>query len=379
MSTFGGIVSEIPNISVDRFDGSNLLSSAYFLSHCHSDHMKGLLVKEFLRRLEENGNVFLYCSEISYHILMCTAMKGVKESVKIVSHRKEAIVEVPPSEIYHQPQILTVTVIPAGHCPGSVMFFFEKEDMKILYTGDVRLAKGDIRKMKQLLNGDGNVKNIDTLYLDTTFFSSSYDYFPPRKISAEVVCNLISEWLSFDIENYVHIKTPAIHGSEFLFSEIFKTLNLKVHVSLDHFELYRNVPEIECAITASSGKTQVHACLKKCSFLEEKIKKGTVRSIKPSALWYRHGGKRERIYSMISTNYFKVAYSSHSSMSELTDIIDFLQPQKIVPCVIPPNCTERHVVNSVNGIKGISAYASIKVNDLESPNEFKNLQTQVTD
>lgn len=33
---------------------------------------------------------------------------------------------------------VVVTAIPAGHCPGSVMFLFEQGDKKILYTGDFR-------------------------------------------------------------------------------------------------------------------------------------------------------------------------------------------------------------------------------------------------
>lgn len=42
MSTFDGRFTEIQNISVDRFDGENLQSSVFFLSHCHLDHMVGL-------------------------------------------------------------------------------------------------------------------------------------------------------------------------------------------------------------------------------------------------------------------------------------------------------------------------------------------------
>lgn len=32
----------------------------------------------------------------------------------------------------------SVTAISAGHCPGSVMFLFEQENRRILYTGDFR-------------------------------------------------------------------------------------------------------------------------------------------------------------------------------------------------------------------------------------------------
>lgn len=42
MSTFPGVMTEFPAISVDRFDDENLRSKIFFLSHCHSDHMVGL-------------------------------------------------------------------------------------------------------------------------------------------------------------------------------------------------------------------------------------------------------------------------------------------------------------------------------------------------
>lgn len=42
MSTFVGRFREIGGISADRFDGINLSSKVFFLSHCHTDHMYGL-------------------------------------------------------------------------------------------------------------------------------------------------------------------------------------------------------------------------------------------------------------------------------------------------------------------------------------------------
>ncbi|KAK7869233.1 hypothetical protein R5R35_000864 [Gryllus longicercus] len=384
MSTFNGIVREIPNISIDRFDGFNLRSTVFFLSHCHADHMQGLFTNNFLAHLKKD-NVFLYCSDLSYHILMNTPIKEVKESVKIVSFLMETIIEVLPSEHYSQPQNITVTAIPAGHCPGSIMFMFEGVCGRILYTGDIRIMEGDIKKMKQLLNCDGSAKSIETLYLDTTFLDTSYEYFPPRKNSAESLCKLISDWISQSSEHYVHIVTAAKHGSEYLFVEIFKSLKIKVHVNFDHFILYQNIPEVEPAITASSGLSQVHACGvqgEPCRFLEGKKKQGLVRTIKPSAMWFRNRQKsddtviesRERIS-------FKVAYSCHSSLSELADIIEFLQPKKIVPCVIPPNANKNDFKIFLRSFhqslkQERSLLCEMKNREEISRSEFKRLQSE---
>lgn len=66
MSTFNGIISEIDGISVDRFDGDNLNSRIFFLSHCHEDHMKGLN-KNMLEHLKKDSCI--YVSPVSNVIL----------------------------------------------------------------------------------------------------------------------------------------------------------------------------------------------------------------------------------------------------------------------------------------------------------------------
>ena len=42
ISKVSGPISELPGISIDRFNSENLKSLVYFLSHCHKDHMVGL-------------------------------------------------------------------------------------------------------------------------------------------------------------------------------------------------------------------------------------------------------------------------------------------------------------------------------------------------
>lgn len=68
MSTFEGIIPEIEGISVDQFEGQNIESRVYFLSHCHSDHMAGINNDYFLNHLQRNG-FSIFTSELSSVIL----------------------------------------------------------------------------------------------------------------------------------------------------------------------------------------------------------------------------------------------------------------------------------------------------------------------
>lgn len=47
-------------------------------------------------------------------------------------------------------------------------FLFQGSNGTVLYTGDFRLAKGEVSRM-ELLHSGGRVKDIQSVYLDTTF------------------------------------------------------------------------------------------------------------------------------------------------------------------------------------------------------------------
>lgn len=70
MSSFAGRMKEYPSISLDRFDRENLHARAYFLSHCHKDHMKGLKGPLLKRKLKFSLTVKLYCSYVTQELLL---------------------------------------------------------------------------------------------------------------------------------------------------------------------------------------------------------------------------------------------------------------------------------------------------------------------
>ncbi|POI23113.1 hypothetical protein CIB84_013139 [Bambusicola thoracicus] len=133
MSRFGGRLREYPQLSIDRFDHDNLRARAYFLSHCHKEK----------------------------------STSSIRSSVKIM---------LTP---LLQKEDIEVTLLPAGHCPGSVMFLFQGENGTVLYTGDFRLAKGEAARM-ELLHSGTRVKDIQSVYLDTTFCDPRFYNIPSR-------------------------------------------------------------------------------------------------------------------------------------------------------------------------------------------------------
>ena len=79
MSCFLGQLNEFSELSLDQFEGKNLSSSVFFLSHCHSDHMVGLSAPDFSAILASN-HVKLYCHSVTTGLLC-----GLQEYAHLIS------------------------------------------------------------------------------------------------------------------------------------------------------------------------------------------------------------------------------------------------------------------------------------------------------
>ncbi|KAL0100152.1 hypothetical protein PUN28_019529 [Cardiocondyla obscurior] len=335
MSTFLGLIEEIPGISVDRFDGENLNSSAYFLSHCHTDHMQGLNCVFFYNLKQKNK--YFYCSKISKVIL--ETMGYVIENVI------EIDIDVKTEIKYesNSSDILYVTCISAGHCPGSVMFLFEKMDELILYTGDFRINPKDYRKLKSLHDRDSShssPKKLAKVYLDTTFLDRDFTSFPTRPESLRAMCKVVTEWLNLSPKNVVILECSALYGSEFLYMELSKDLNVPIHIKDIVYETYHRIPDLARCITLNPMSTRVHACMSKFdrSGLKccQNISKRNILTIVPSVLkWKGKDTSKVGEYDSVRSNTYNVCYSTHASYHELETFIKYFKPDEIHPCVCP--------------------------------------------
>ncbi|KAH7368292.1 DNA cross-link repair protein pso2/snm1 [Plectosphaerella cucumerina] len=173
----------MPNfyICVDAFRyGAVKGCNAYFLSHFHSDHYIGLTSSW------QHGPI--YCSKVTGDL--CKMQLRVAAQW-IVPLEFEETVEVPGT------QGVTVTMIPANHCPGSSLFLFEKtlgsgpnaKKQRILHCGDFRACPAHVTHpllkpdVQDAITGKVKQQKIDICYLDTTYLNPRYSFPPQEDVS----------------------------------------------------------------------------------------------------------------------------------------------------------------------------------------------------
>lgn len=248
-------------------------------------------------------------------------------------------------------EYICVTLLPAGHCPGSVMFLIEAGPHRILYTGDFRVQLQDFKQFKALLiDKDGNCgpKNISALYLDTTFASKKYYEFPTRKESSTNLIKVVEEWLDQDPNNKICLWMPGYVGIEYAIVEVAKHFNCKIHVHKQKYEeLYSSIADLDNYVTPISTNTRIHACSKNecdtdrsnCMELNKNVK-----CVQLNALAFTKDVIDTAGHVIIKNNITRVCYSSHPSCKELREIVRFLNPEKLYFNVIV-NQTTKEIYN----------------------------------
>ncbi|CAG8953795.1 hypothetical protein HYFRA_00006687 [Hymenoscyphus fraxineus] len=161
-------------ICVDAFRyGAVQGCNGYFLSHFHSDHYVGLTSTWC------HGPI--YCSKVTANLVKQQLRVDPKWVVALDFDVKS---EVPKTEG------VSVTMIPANHCPGSSLFLFEKvigkgptpKVQRILHCGDFRACPAHIANpllmpdLVDSLSGKIKQQKIDVCYLDTTYLNPRYAF-----------------------------------------------------------------------------------------------------------------------------------------------------------------------------------------------------------
>nr|XP_043877933.1 protein artemis-like isoform X2 [Solea senegalensis] len=256
MSSFAGRMKEYPTISLDRFDRENVHARAYFLSHCHKDHMKGLKGPLLKRKLQFSRTVRLYCSFVTKELLLSNPRYRFWEEfivpLELESPTQISLVD----EASGEKEDVVVTLLPAGHCPGSVMFLFEGCHGNVLYTGDFRFSVGDASRIEHLHSGS-RVKDIHSVYLDSTFYDPRFYQIPTREVCLNGISELIRNWICQSSYHVVWLNCKAAYGYEYLFTNLGEEFNTQIHVN--NLDMFKKMPEILSYVT-TDRRTQIHAC-----------------------------------------------------------------------------------------------------------------------
>ncbi|XP_053572476.1 protein artemis [Bombina bombina] len=351
MSSFPGRMKEYPSISIDRFDRENLSAKAYFLSHCHKDHMKGLRAPLLKRRLECSLKVNLYCSPVTKELLLTNPKYAFWENrivaIEVDNPTQISLVD----EATGDKEDIVITLLPAGHCPGSVMFLFQGQGGTVLYTGDFRLAQGEVARM-ELLHSGNRVKDIDSVYLDTTFCDPKFYQIPSREECLVGILELVRSWIRLGPHHVVWLNCKAAYGYEYLFTNLSEELGVKVHVN--KLDMFKKMPDILYHVT-TDRRTQIHACrhpLNEAFLRGNRLPCGMhsgdgtslrVISIKPSTMWFGERTRKTNVIVRTGESSYRACFSFHSSYNEIKDFLSYIKPLSVYPNVIPVGRTVEYV------------------------------------
>ncbi|XP_061186335.1 5' exonuclease Apollo-like [Saccostrea echinata] len=278
----------------------------FFLTHLHGDHTVGL---------SPSWQHKIYCSEITGKLL--------EERYEIDSSQI-CLLETGCSHIMYvdsdQIEQMTVTVIDAHHCPGSVMFLFEGYFGKVLYTGDFRFDS----KMKDdpLME---NLSGTDVVYLDNTY-NSPRCVFPSREESQKQIMEIIHSHEEFSVK--IGLRNL---GKEDLLVAIAQDLQEWIKVSPAFFQVAEILDLPDVFIT---GETDARIEIVPFYSISNKNieswnKEHPTIAILPTSLYTG----LEMSPFCNQDNVFIVPYSDHSSFDELTDFIKIIKPRCVYPIV----------------------------------------------
>jgi len=248
MSTFDGIIREFPQIRIDNFTRNGQPPLACFLSHVHSDHLRGL---------ESFKSPFVYCSAATKELLLrlekyphrMNFAKGVLETRKqTYRHLKKLLRPIPlnaPTEVELSPgNAIRVTLFDANHCTGAVMFLIEGQGKAVLYTGDIRSEQWWIDALIRhpcLVPYVKGLKRLDNIYLDTTFASSAepHKVFPPK---ADGLAELLEKVAKYP-QGTVFYFNAWTFGYEEVWLALSHFLESKIHLDAYRYRLFRSLGE----------------------------------------------------------------------------------------------------------------------------------------
>lgn len=303
-------------IAVDNFTARvQAKATVYFLSHFHADHYEGLS-SGFKAGI-------IYCSKVTSNLI----------KYKFPGIEKKLIKDLDIGSLHCLPigddqgSTFNVKLIPANHCPGSVMFYFEGDFGKYLHTGDFRAAPELLKMVDDL--------QIDRLFVDTTFSNPKW-HFASKEVAIAQVLDLIEKEPT---HTEIFLDCEML-GTEPILLAVASHFSTKLHVTKQKFLFLENLPQMKDIITLNSNETRFHVV--RLPFSNQTPKIGVqfpshYKVIKPSTQWFGlpHNVAvniaKHTTIPKYAAGIWHVLYSIHSSHEELFDFITHVAPNYLHP------------------------------------------------
>ncbi|XP_066481638.1 5' exonuclease Apollo isoform X2 [Tiliqua scincoides] len=241
-------------------------------------------------------------------------------------------------------ETMTVTLIDANHCPGSVMFLFEGYFGVILYTGDFRYTPS--MKQEPALK---NSKLIKILYLDNTNCHPETDIPSQQKATEQ-----IKELIRAHPYHLVKIGTYKL-GKESLLVDLAREFNTWIVVNPSKLELMK-LMGLEDVFICEEEDGWIHVVdfseICQATMINWNQKHPTL-GILPTS----------RPVKINHPDAHVVPYSDHSSFQELLEFVAWLKPCSIIPVVKTEVCQmyfQRYLTSSNNLVTELEVPESVK-------------------
>lgn len=345
----------------------------YLLSHVHSDHLAGLAALTW--------DSPIYCSPITARWLPMLATRSKqlafesgKDGVlcRKYAHLTPFMRPLVTDESHYldlgNGRRARISLIPAHHCPGAVMFLIQDDSSCILYTGDARNEAIDLQGLRAMPAFSSSMQQIDRLYLDTTCCHPAFEKFPSRDFAIS------------DLVTFVNRRPRLAHyyidawtfGYEDIWIGLSKAFHTKIHVSPYLYELYEAIddmisPKILPHLTVDGSTARFHSCRldKTCGYGgaggEHAGSRMLIR-IQPNVSWFSPSLRperqdveegiiakgtvtgrsntytiKERLPPSIGKRddlFYYFNYGCHASLSELQQLVELVSPRALFPCVL---------------------------------------------